>query len=321
MKNSSKSGLTALIVLLAVTAVLTALNIFEKVTVIKIQPKQKPEIKRIFKNDKDGYIARLEIKGVIQEANRTYNQEWLISTIRTLKEDENNKAIALLINSPGGTVYEADETYLALQDYKTSGKKIYAYQSKLAASGGYYISCAASKIYANRNTFTGSIGVLSGTSFDMTELFSKIGIKSTTIHAGSNKNMLNYNEPLTDKQIAIMQSIADEAYEQFTGIVAMSRNLILNDVKKLADGRIYTAKQALENGLIDAVDSWDNMIKDMRDAEFDGKELPVKEFSYQKEFSMSDLFYEKAPGISESLHALEDFASECQLTYPAYLYK
>ena len=196
MKNSKKTGFTVLIIVIAVSVVLGALNILDNSSVLKNKPKQKHEIKKIFKNEKNGYIAKLDITGVIQDANRTYNQEWLISTIKQLKEDSNNKAIALFINSPGGAVYEADEAYLALQDYKTSGKKIYAYQSKLAASGGYYISCAANKIYANRNTLTGSIGVISGSSFDMTELLSKIGIKSTTIHSGRNKTMFNYNEPL-----------------------------------------------------------------------------------------------------------------------------
>lgn len=321
MKNSKKTGFTVLIIVIAVSVVLGALNILDNSSVLKNKPKQKHEIKKIFKNEKNGYIAKLDITGVIQDANRTYNQEWLLSTIKQLKEDSNNKAIALFINSPGGAVYEADEAYLALQDYKTSGKKIYAYQSKLAASGGYYISCAANKIYANRNTLTGSIGVISGSSFDMTELLSKIGIKSTTIHSGRNKTMFNYNEPLTKEQIEIMQSISDEIYGQFIGIVAMNRNLILNDVKKLADGRIYTAKQALENGLIDSVDSWENMIKDMRETEFEGKELPVKEFSYERDFTVSDLFYGKAPALSEGVKSIEDLISEAKLTYPAYLYK
>ena len=155
----------------------------------------------------------------------------------------------------------------------------------------------------------------------MTELLSKIGIKSTTIHSGRNKTMFNYNEPLTKEQIEIMQSISDEVYDQFISIVAMNRNLILNDVKKLADGRIYTAKQALENGLIDSVDSWENMIKDMRETEFEGKELPVKEFSYERDFTVSDLFYGKAPALSEGVKSIEDLISEAKLTYPAYLYK
>ena len=113
------------------------------------------------KNYKNKYIAALYIEGQISEENVDYSQKWLLSTIRALKNDKNNEAIALFINSPGGAVYQADEAYLALQDYKTTGKPIYVYQGPMAASGGYYISCAADQIYANRNTLTGCIGMIS----------------------------------------------------------------------------------------------------------------------------------------------------------------
>lgn len=324
MKKAGKSGLTVLIVVIAATIIISGLNILEQVNSVKTTPKSavhKTEIKKIFKSNKDNYIAKVNISGIIQEANRYYNQDWILSTIKELKNDSKNLGIALFIESPGGTIYETDEVYLALQDYKTTGKKVYAYQAKIAASGGYYISCAANKIYANRNTMTGSIGVISGQSLDLTGLFDKLGIKMTTIHSGRNKNMFSYNEPLTEEQKKIMQSISDEAYEQFTGIVAISRNIILNDVKKLADGRIYTAKQALENGLIDAVDSWDNMIKDMKEKEFEGKDLQIREFTYEKEFGMSDLFYAKVPALCETVESIHSLSSELRLNYPAYLYR
>ena len=116
------------------------------------------------KNYKNEFIAALYIEGTIQEENDTYNQKWLMSTIHGLKDNKKNVAIALYIDSPGGAVYQADEVYLALQDYKTTGRPVYVYQGPMAASGGYYISCAGNKIYANRNTLTGCIGVISGTS-------------------------------------------------------------------------------------------------------------------------------------------------------------
>ena len=115
------------------------------------------------------YIASLYIEGVIEAENKTYNHEWLIDTIHSLKDDEKNKAILLTVDSPGGGVYESDEVYLALCDYtEHTGRPVYAYMTTLAASGGYYISCAAETIYANRNTLTGSIGVIASQSVDMT---------------------------------------------------------------------------------------------------------------------------------------------------------
>jgi len=317
MKKQSKSGLLVLVIVVVMSIVLGAMNFIDTKNSSPVQPVHK-DMKIKLKKNRNGYIAKLNIEGIIQSHNRSYNQEWILNTIKALKDDDSNKAIALFIDSPGGTVYEADAVYLALQDYKTTGKKIYAYQGHIAASGGYYISCAANKIYANRNTLTGSIGVISGTSFDMTELLSKIGIKSKTIHAGKNKNMFNYNEPITAEQEKIMQSVCDSYYEQFINIVAQNRNMKNDEVKDLADGRIYTAKQALDNGLIDSIDSWENMINDIKKFEFENADLSVEEFSFQKDFSFTDLFMEKFIG-PEGTASLKKLFSEASVIYPAYL--
>ncbi len=207
------------------------------------------------------YLAAIHIEGVIESKNQTYDQAWLLDTISDLASDRYNIGIFLVINSPGGGVYEADAVYLALMDYKEqTGRPVYTYMQSLAASGGYYIACASDKIFANRNTLTGSIGVIAGASLDISELLAKYGIKYTTITAGKNKNMGGLNSPLTDEQRAIMQSLADECYEQFTGIVAQRRNMELERVKAIADGRIYSASQALNNGLIDGVVRWGEAI-------------------------------------------------------------
>ena len=240
------------------------------------------------------FIAALYIEGTISEANQNYNQKWLMNTISSLKKNDKNAAIAVFINSPGGAVYQADEVYLALQDYKTTGRPVYIYQGPMAASGGYYISCAGNKIYANRNTLTGCIGVIMGNSFDLTGLFEKTGIKSTTIHSGKNKNMMNYNEPFTEEQKAIMQSMCDECYDQFVSIVARNRGIQYNTCCKLSDGRLYSAKQALENRLVDAIDSWDNMLLDLADNELKKPGIKVETFKYQKKQSFYDMLTGKA---------------------------
>lgn len=274
------------------------------------------------------YIAILHIEGVIEDKNKTYNQEWLLDTISSLKKDDQNKAILLYIDSPGGGVYQADEVYLTLEDYKTTGKKIYAYMGPLAASGGYYVACAATRIIANRNTLTGSIGVIAGQTFDATGLMEKMGIKSTTITAGKNKNMGNFNQELTDEQKAIMQSIADEAYVQFTNIVANSRKMPAEDVQTLADGRIYTAQQALNNELIDSIASFDNAIHQMEDTEFSGEKLTTELFEYEEK----DNFYDFLTGASTALKGILIFAKTgsieqafsgvlTQMPYPAYYYE
>ena len=318
MKNKKQNiGLIVFIVIIAFAA---ACGIFRLATSSTEDSPDSVQKKTIFEKPAKDYVAALYIEGVIQEGSQTYNQKWLLETIRTLKDDKKNMGIAVFIDSPGGTVYEADEAYLALQDYKTSGKPVYVYQGKLAASGGYYISCAAKKIYANRNTLTGSIGVITGSSYDLTGLFEKIGIKSETIHSGKNKNMFSANEPVTDEQRKIMQSISDECYEQFTSIVAMSRNIPINDVKELADGRIYTASQALKNGLVDAVDSWENMLKTMAENEFEGKEYKTVDFRYEKPTNLYDLLMGKAFSAAPAARIFNGIAQEAAIQYPAYLY-
>lgn len=267
------------------------------------------------------YIAVLYICGVISEANKTYNQDWILETIDTLKNDEKNKGIMLYIDSPGGTVYESDETYLALVDYKNSTERpVYSYFSSLAASGGYYIGCAADKIYANRNCLTGSIGVIAGQSMDMTGLFDKIGIKSTTITAGKNKNMLNYNSPLTQEQRDIMQSIADDAYEQFTRIVSVSRKMDIDAVRTLADGRIYTAKQASANGLIDDVCQLAEAKDKMKEI-VDAKDVEFVDFEYEYTYSFMDMLSDVSTAVSNPKAAFENKIGRTGAMSLNYLYR
>ena len=281
-------------------------------------------VKKFTKQRKD-YIAVLYIEGTIQAAGNTYNQAWIANTIKDLKNDSKNKGIILYIDSPGGTVYESDETYLLLQDYKSSGKKVYAYMGSLAASGGYYIACAAEKIYANRNTLTGSIGVISGSAIDLSEFLEYHGIKYTTVHAGKNKNMGNYNEPFTEEQEAIMQSIADECYDQFTWIVALSRNIPTKELLPLCDGRVYTAKQALNNKLIDRISSWDQAVKDAKKACGD-ENLSEVVFRYQKQKGLFDSMFEIISLIkgnkTNTPEGIPDAVwDKMNITSPMYLYQ
>ena len=130
-----------------------------------------------------------------------------------------------------------------------------------ATSGGYYISASCDKIIANRNCWTGSIGVTMGTLMDISELLENLGIKTNTITSGANKAMGSSYEAMTEEQREIFQSLIDEAYDQFVGIVADGRDMSEKEVRKIADGRIYTAKQALDNGLIDAIGTMEDAVQ------------------------------------------------------------
>ena len=188
-----------------------------------------------------------------------YDHNLYMDYVDALMYAENNKGILLYINSPGGTVYESDELYLKLMEYKQETKRpIYAYFGSQACSGGYYIAMAADHIVANRNCWLGSIGVIVSL-MNCKDLYEKLGIKEIDITSGANKTMGSAALDLTDEQYAILQGLVDEAYDQFVDIVSTGRNMDDATVRKLADGRIYSTKQALENKLIDAEGSLEDV--------------------------------------------------------------
>ncbi len=204
------------------------------------------------------YVAVIPVNGTIQASadnqslfsSGEYCHDAFLSEVTRLIHDERNRGILLTINSSGGTVYESDEAYLKLMEYKEkTGRPVYAYMQSYCCSGAYYIASAADYIYANRNATTGSIGVILST-YNLSGLYDKIGVQQIIISSGANKGMGSEGVAWTEEQLAIYQSVVDECYEQFIGIVAKSRGLAIEDVRKLADGRIYTASQAKELGLL-----------------------------------------------------------------------
>ncbi len=219
------------------------------------------------------YVGVLYVEGVIAQNNVDtwgraidYQHDFTIKSIDQLIKDKNNRGMIICVDSPGGGVYESDELYFKIKEYKNkTGRPVFSYMKSMAASGGYYISAPADMIYANRNCWTGSIGVTIGTLYDLSGLLEKYGVETVTITSGRNKSMGSIVDPLTDEQRKIFQSLVDEAYDQFVGIVAEGRNMDPEKVKELADGRIYTAKQALELGLVDVVCSYEDAISHMAD--------------------------------------------------------
>lgn len=202
------------------------------------------------------YIAVIDVSGEIRSeggATASYDHAWTMNQLDALIDDRSNRGIFLRVDSPGGSVYTSDEIYYKLKEYQKTGRPVYAYFGSQAASGGYYISASCDKIYANRNCWTGSIGVTIGTMYNVSGLLDKMGVSTETITSGRNKSMGSITETLTDEQRAIIQSLIDEAYEQFVEIVAKGRKMSVDEVKALADGRIFSAKQAKEAGLVDEV--------------------------------------------------------------------
>ncbi|MDR2770458.1 MAG: signal peptide peptidase SppA [Clostridiales Family XIII bacterium] len=288
------------------------------------------------------YIAQLNVIGTIDGAPTVdllgnvsgYDHAWTLSRIDDLIYDENNYGLILFVDSPGGGVYESDELYLKLREYRESTDcPIYAVMGSMAASGGYYISAAAERIYANRNTWTGSIGVTMGTMVDLSGLLERYGVKTETIVAGRNKAMGGEFTPMTDEQRAIFQGLVDEAYDQFTGIVAEERALDLEYVRELADGRIYTAAQAYENGLLDDFGDVYTALEDMQNA-YDLSSCELTEFTYRNNSLLGRLLgIEAEKSLSALLSRLSDLftresgdvgallkLAENRIPTPQYLY-
>ncbi|UHA74212.1 signal peptide peptidase SppA [Paenibacillus sp. 481] len=194
-------------------------------------------------------IAQIFVEGVISPESDGKRQS-VVSQLDTAIKDPQVKGIILAINTPGGDVVTSDHIYRKVLQAKKSGKIVVASMGSIAASGGYYISAPAHKIFANPLTVTGSIGVVM--SFpNYKNLADKLGYHKIHITSGAQKSMGNPLTEFTEDSKRIYQNIVNESYEQFVNIVVKGRNLDRSTVIKLADGRVYSGVQAKSFGLVD----------------------------------------------------------------------
>ena len=190
-------------------------------------------------------VGLLELKGII------YDSRSFVDDIGRFLDNSSVKALVIRINSPGGGVAASQEIYEAI---KRAAEKVPVVVSMagVAASGGYYSAIAADSIFANPGTTTGSIGVIASIS-QFYRLLDKIGIDNEVIKSGKFKDSGSATRKMTADERAYLQGWIDDAYEQFVETVAEERNLSVAEVKKVADGRVFTGRQALELGLIDRI--------------------------------------------------------------------
>ena len=200
--------------------------------------------------------------------------------LRELIEEDSVKGVLLSINSPGGTVGASKELYAAVKDLSEK-KPVVVSMLDQATSGGYYAASPATKIYANAGTLTGSIGViLSG--FNAKDLLDRVGIQAQTIKTGPYKDIFSPFRELGEPERQLLQELLQNTYQEFITDVSQGRKLDLEVVRKLADGRIYTGRQAKENKLVDAIGTLDEAVADLKTLakkKFnlpEGKELPIR---------------------------------------------
>ena len=273
-----------------------------------VQKEQKSMFSSIFDDDfysevelpTEEHIGIINIVGEIEASDsltsaEEYNHDMYLDYIEKMEKSKKNKGILLYVNSPGGAVYESDEMYLRLMEYKeNTHRPVWAYFADQACSGGYYIAMAADKIYANRNTWTGSIGVIVSL-LNCKSLYDKLGIKEIDITSGKNKAMGSMGLDLTEEQREILQSLVDEAYDQFVEVVVQGRNLSETEIKKLADGRIYSAKQAQANGLVDEISDFEQTKADFVAQE--GFDQDIEFYAPESEMDFFDSLFMKAKDI------------------------
>ena len=214
------------------------------------------------------YVAKVPVEGTIADTDSSvglqgggYDHEGLLKYIDSLIKDENNVGMLLYIDSPGGEIKAGDELYLKLMDYKeATGRPIWCFFDGTACSGGYYVAMASDEICADRNCICVNIGVYIST-YNLSKLFDKYGIEQVNFKSSENKGIGMMGVPWTDEQKQIYQSIVDEYYAQFLEIVAKGRNMTVDQVRRLDDGREMLASQALKAGFIDSIDRYENYEK------------------------------------------------------------
>ncbi len=204
------------------------------------------EVKGFSFEDKIGVVR---IEGVLSDAEETIRQ------LDTFQKDDDIKAVVLRIDSPGGAVVPSQEIYDKVLTVKEC-KKVVVSMGSVAASGGYYIACAADRIIANAGTITGSIGVIVQFS-QIEELLDKIGLKATVIKAGRYKDVGSPVRQMTPADKALIQGVVDDIHNQFIETVVLNRDIAREEIERIADARIFTGRQALDAGLVDALGNLD----------------------------------------------------------------
>jgi protease-4 len=196
--------------------------------------------------------------GVLVVEDEITGSIWATDIIHDFAEDPNIKSLVVRINSPGGGVAPSQEIYRAL---KAFNKPIVISMGSVAASGGLYIAAAGDVIVANPGTITGSIGVIMQ-SVEVSGAMEKLGLKSETITSGPYKDMGSPFRPLLDNERALLQSMVDEVYEQFVKDLSAGRvNMKADEVRRLADGRIYSGAEAQRLGLVDTLGGFEEAIR------------------------------------------------------------
>lgn len=213
---------------------------------------------------KSNNISLIELDGTIGGSSSLTGSGAIsprdVESLLAEAKKDSSSALIISINSPGGSVEPTQEIYNSIERFKRkTGKKVYVWMKEVAASGGYYIACAADKIVAMPTTLTGSIGVIMNL-VNSSELLKKIGVSVYVLKSGKYKDMGSFSRPLTDEERKMFQEIIDSSYKEFVEVVSKSRDIPLDKLKEFAQGQIFTGVKAKEIGLIDEVGNFEDTV-------------------------------------------------------------
>jgi protease-4 len=230
-------------------------------------------------------VAVVELNGPIYDARS------LVRQFKKYGEHKSVKAILFRINSPGGGISPSQEIYNAVKRVRDAGKPVIVSMGTVAASGGYYVALGADTIMANPGTTTGSIGVILEIT-NLSRLFQKLGIRFDVIKTGQFKDTGSPHRDLTWEDRRFLQGYVNDAFEQFLQVVSEERHMSLSDVRKLADGRVFTGRQAKEYGLVDVLGDFQDAIQLAASmAGIEGEPTLVREVERRR--SVYDLLFEE----------------------------
>ncbi len=262
--------------------------------IVNQKPKFSETLEQAGSKETKDKIVQIDLEGVISGSHgggQMFSDEGLDVDVvkRALEQavkDADVKAIVLRVNSPGGEVTASDELYHAVKE-TAKVKKIIVYMDSIAASGGYYLSCGATKIVANETTLTGSIGVIIQT-LNYKDAFGKLGLEQMTFASGAFKDTLGGARVMREDEKAYVQALVTQMYEKFLGIVSEARGVSKEVLKNgIADGRVFTGAEALQKKLVDKLGY-------IEDAYALAKELGqapgAMVVKYQRHAKFSDLF-------------------------------
>lgn len=235
-------------------------------------------------------VGVVEIEGAIVDARET------LDVIRRFREDEDIKAIVIRIDSPGGAVGPSQEIYREIR--KTiATKRVVASMGAVAASGGYYVACAADKIMANPGTITGSIGVIMGFT-NFRQLLDKIGLVPVVIKSGPYKDTGSPTREMRDDERQLLQSIISDIHGQFVAAIAEGRGMDRTLIEQAADGRIFTGQDAEARGLVDRLGNFEDALQWAGElGGIEGAVVPV----YIRDEKLSLLRHLMSSSLSESI--------------------